>query len=107
MFSSITKQNNNRLHSTAKLTLIEASLNKDEGYVWQNLIDKRKRIKAKFKFAIFLEQHIKRTFLKGDTTNWSYQLHKIRHVVNDTMPCYCKDNLPERYNEALLRNIQS
>ena len=45
---TITKQYSNRIHSSTKLTQIEASLKKKEGYVYHNLSDKRKKIKAKF-----------------------------------------------------------
>ena len=44
----ITKQYNNRIHSSTKLTPIQASLKKNEGYVYKNLLDKRKKIKPKF-----------------------------------------------------------
>ena len=37
----ITKQYNNRIHSSTKLTPIQASLKKNEGYVYKNLLDKR------------------------------------------------------------------
>ena len=42
-------------------------------------------------------------FSKGDTTNWSYKLYKITEILNDTIPSYKIDNLPERYNESLLK----
>ena len=45
---TITKQYNNRIHSSTKLTPIEASLKKNEGFVYKNLLDKRKRITPKF-----------------------------------------------------------
>ena len=44
-----------------------------------------------------------RTFSKGDTTNWSYKLYKVIEIINDTIPAYKIDNLPERYNESLLK----
>ena len=37
---------------------------------------------------------LKRTFSKGDTTNWSYKLYKINEIINDTIPAYKIDNLP-------------
>ena len=43
----ITKQYNNRMHSSTKLTPIQASLKKKEGYVYKNLLDKRKKVKTK------------------------------------------------------------
>ena len=46
---------------------------------------------------------LKRTFWKGDTTNWSFILYKITEIINDTIPSYRIGNLPERYNEALLK----
>ena len=36
----ITKQYNNRIHSSTKLTPIQASLKKNEGCVYKNLLDK-------------------------------------------------------------------
>ena len=45
---TITKQYNNRIHSSTKLTPILASLKKNEGYVYKNLLDKRKKVKPKF-----------------------------------------------------------
>ena len=43
ILSTITKQYNNRIHSSTKLTTIQASLKKNEGYVYKNLLDKRKK----------------------------------------------------------------
>ena len=42
-------------------------------------------------------------FSEGDTTNWSYKLYKITEIVNDTIPSYKINNLPERYNESLIK----
>ena len=46
---------------------------------------------------------LKKTFSKGDTTNWSYELYRITELINDTIPSYHIDNLPERYNQSLLK----
>ena len=46
---------------------------------------------------------LKKTFSKGDATNWSYKLYKITEIINDTLSTYRIDNLPERYNEVLLK----
>ena len=48
---------------------------------------------------------LKRTFSKGDTSKWSYKIQKLTEVINDTIPSYHIDNLPERYNESLLKKI--
>ena len=49
---------------------------------------------------------MKKTFSKGDTTNWSYKLYKITEISSDTVPSYKKDNLEERYNQSLLKKTE-
>ena len=99
-----TKQYNNKVHSSTKLTPIQASLKKNEGYVYKNLLDKRKKIKPKFQVNDLVRTaDLKKTFSKGDTTNWSYKLYKITEIVNDTIPSYKINILPERYNESVLK----
>ena len=44
-----TKQYKNKTQSSTKMTLVQASLKIGEGFVYQNLFDKRKKIKAYFK----------------------------------------------------------
>ena len=101
---TITKQYNNRIHSSTKLTPIQASLKKNEGFVYKNLLDKRKKVSPKFQLNDLVRTaDLRKTFSKGDTTNWSYKLYKITEIINDTLPSYKIDNLPERYNESLLK----
>ena len=101
---TITKQYNNKVHSSTKLTPIQASLKENEGYVYKNLLDKRNKIKPKFQINDLVRTaDLKKTFSKGDTTNWSYKLYKITEIIKDTIPSYHIDNLPERYNESLLK----
>ena len=104
LLPTITKQYNNRIHSSTKLTPTQASLKKNEGYVYKNLLDKRKKIKPKYEIGDLVRTaDLKRTFSKGDTTNWSYKLYKITEIINDAIPSYHLDNLPERYNQSLLK----
>ena len=104
---TITKQYNNKVHSSTKLTPIQASLKKNEGYVYKNLLDKRKKKTPKFQINDLVRTaDLKRTFSKSDMTNWSYKLFKITEIINDTIPSYKIDNLPERYNEALLKKTE-
>ena len=103
----ITKQYNNRIHSSTKLTPIQASLKKKEGFVYKNLLDKRKKVTPKFQINDLVRTaDLRRTFSKGDTTNWSYKLYKITEIINDTIPSYRLDDLPERYNESLLKKTE-
>ena len=103
---TITKQYNNKVHSSTKLTPTQASLKKNENFVYQNLLDKRKKIKPKFQINdLFRSADLKKTFSKGDTTNWS-KLYKITEIINDTIPSYHIDKLQERYNEALLKKTE-
>ena len=104
---TITKQYNNKVHSSTKLTPIQASLKKNEGYVYKNLLDKRKKVKPKFQINDLVRTaDLKKTFSKGDTTNWSYKLYKITEIINDTIPSYRIDNLKERFNESLLKKTE-
>ena len=48
ILSTITKQYNIRIHSSTKLSPKDASLKKNEGFVYKNLLDKRKKLKPKF-----------------------------------------------------------
>ena len=99
-----TKQYNNRIHISTKLSPKDASLKKNEGFVYNNLLDKRKKTKQKFQINNLVRTaDLKRTFSKGDTTNWSYKLYKITEIINDTIPSYKIDNLKERYNESSLK----
>ena len=104
VLSTITKQYNNRVHSSTKLTPIQGSLKKNESFVYKNFLDKRKKIKPKFQLNDLVRTaDLRKTFSKGDTTNWSYKLYKITEILNETIPSYKINNLPERYNESLLK----
>ena len=101
---TITKIYNNKVHSSTKLTPTQASLEKNESFVYKNLIDKRKKIKPKYEIGDLVRTaDLKKTFSKGDMTNWSYKLYKITEIVNDTIPSCKINNLSEIYNESLLK----
>ena len=86
------------------MTPIQASLKKNEGYVYKNLLDKRKKLKPKYEIGDLVRTAIiKKTFSKGDTTNWSYKLYKIIEFTSYTIPAYKIINLSERYNDSLLK----
>ena len=89
------------------MTPFQASLKKNEGFVYKNLLGKRKKIKPKFQVNDLVgTTDIKKTFSKGDTTIWFYKFHKITEIFNDTLPSYKIDILPGRYNEALLKKTE-
>ena len=93
---TLTKQCNNRIHSSTKLYRIQISLKKDEGFVCNKFSDKRKKVKPKFQVNDLVRTSVlRRTFPKGDTTNWSYKLYKFTEVVNDTIPSYKIDEPPK------------
>ena len=78
IFSTITKQYNNRVHSSTKLTPIQASLKTNYGFVYNNLLDKRKKVQPKFQVNDLVRTaDSKKTFSKSVTTNSSYNLYKI------------------------------
>ena len=49
VLKTIKKQYNNRIHSSTKLSPIQASLKKNEGYVYKSLLDKGKKKHQSFK----------------------------------------------------------
>ena len=94
---TITKHYFNRVHTSTKLTPIQVSLKEDERFVYKRLLDKRKKVKPKFQVNDLVRTaDLKKTFSKGDATNWSYMLSKHTEKVNDSIPSYHIVNLPER-----------
>ena len=74
---------------------------------FQNLLDKRKKIKQKLEISDLVRTaDLKKTFSESDSTIWSYKLYKIREKNDDTIPSYRLDNLPQGYNEALLKKTE-
>ena len=107
IFPKITKHYNDRVHASTKTTPIQAFLKKNEGYVQKHLLDKRKKMKPKFQVNDLVRTaDLKRTFSKGDTTNWYYKFYKITEIFNDTEPSYEIKNSKERYNKALLEKTE-
>ena len=108
MLPTITKKYNNQVHTSTKLSPINASLKKNEGYVYKNLLDKRQKNKAKLQQNDLVRTaDLKKAFSKPYLTNWSYKLYEITEIVNDPIASYKINNLPERYNEALLKKTRS
>ena len=104
---TITEQYNNRRHTSTKLSPKDASLKKNEGFVYKNLLDKRKKVKPKYEIGDLVRTaDLKKIFSKGDTTNWSYKMYIITEIINDTIPSYKIDNLKESYNESLLKKTE-
>ena len=82
-------------------------MKKNEGYVYKNLLDKRKKLKPKYEIGDLVRTtDIKKMFSKSDTTNWSYKLYKITEITSDTVPSYKINILSERYNESLLKKTE-
>ena len=100
----VIKKYNNTIHHSTKMTPIDASKKKNENEVFKNLQDKRKKQKPKYKLGDLVRTADKRNiFSKGDSTNWSNKLYTITEIIDDTIPSYHINYLPERYNEALLK----
>ena len=103
LLPTITKQYNNKVHSPTKLTPIQGSLKKDGGYVYNNLLDKDKKVKPKFRINdLFRTAGTKKTFSKGDTTYWSYKMYNITEIINDTIPSYKIDNLKKKIYRSIV-----
>ena len=100
---SVIKNYNNSIHSSTKMTPIQASKKSNEKEVYSNLKDDRKVRKPKLKLGDLVRtSDIKKVFSKGDSTNYSYKLYTKTEVIHNTIPSYRIDYLPERYNQNLL-----
>ena len=100
---SVIKKYNNSIHSSTKMTPIQASKKSNEKAVFDNLRDARQKQRPKFELGDLVRTaDIKKVFSKGDSTNYSYKLYTITEVIHDTIPSYRINYLPERYNENLL-----
>ena len=101
--SSVVNKYNNTVHHSIKMNPIDASKKSNERKVYSTLQDKREIQTPKYKLGQLVRRaDIKRIFSKGDSTNWSYKLYTITEVIQDTIPSYRIDYLPERYNQNLL-----
>ena len=104
---TITEKYNNRRYSSTKLTPVQASLKKNEGYIYKSLLDKRKKMNSKFQVNdLARKADLKGTFSKRDATNWSYKLYKVTEIGIDAIPSYRIDNSGERYNESFLKKTE-
>ena len=101
---SVVKKYNKTIHHSTKFTPVEASKSINEDEVFFNLRDKRKKRQPKYKLNDLVRTADKRNlFSKFDSTNGSYNLYKITEIIDDTIPSYRINNLPERYNQNLLQ----
>ena len=77
---------NNTVHSSTKLTPVEASKKKNELTVWRNLYPDRLKIHDLTpKFSVGDEVRIskkKKTFEKGYTTRWTEEIFTITKIQN-------------------------
>ena len=82
-------------------------MKKNDGNVYQNFLNKQKKIKPKLQVNDLLRTAVlKKSFSKGETSNWSYKLFKITEIIIGTTPIHRFDILPERYNKALLKKTE-
>ena len=103
LLDSIIKNYNITVHSSTKMTPIQASKITNQMKVLHNLQDKRAAQKPKFKLGDLIgTADIDKTFSKCDTTNWSNKLYMIAEIIYETIPTYI-DFLPERYKQSILK----
>ena len=88
---------NNTVHSSTKLTPIDASKEKNELNVWRNLYPDRYKInKLKPKFSKGDQVRItkkKKVFEKGYTTRWTEEIFKIKGIRKTTPITYKLEDL--------------
>ena len=92
---SVIKQYNNTIHSSVKMTLIQASKKSNEKEDYSNLQDRRVRQEPKFELGQLVRTvDVKRVLSRGDSTNYSYKLYRITQVLYNTVRRYIIDYLP-------------
>ena len=75
-----------------------------ENIVCSNLQDRRWKRGFRFQSEDLVPTaDIKKTFSKGDSTIWSYNLYTVTEAMNDKIHSYEIKYLLERYNENYLR----
>ena len=94
---SVIKQNINTIHSSIKMTPIQASKKSNEEEVYYNLQDRRVKQLPKYKLGQLVRtSDIRAVFSKGDSTNHSYRLYTITEVIHDIIRSYRINYIPER-----------
>ena len=82
-------------------------IEKNGGYVYKILLDKKKKSKQKTRLRNSVSTANKITiFFKSATITWSYKLYTNKKIVDDTIPTHPIKKLPETYNEKLLKKSE-
>ena len=93
----LVKDYNNTVHSSTKLTPIDASKKKNELTVWRNLYPDRYKINNLTpKFSVGDEVRItkkKKVFEKGYTTRWTEEIFTIKEIRNTNPITYKLEDL--------------
>ena len=85
-FTHDNKTKKTRIHSSTKLPPIQASLKRDEGFAYKKLLHRRYKIKPKQRIGDLVRTaDLKKTFTKGDITNWSHKLKEITEILKETI----------------------
>ena len=98
------QKHNSKVHSSIKMTPIQVSKPVNEKKILNNLKDKSEKLKPKIKLVRIAD--IDKTFSKGDATNWGNKLSLIAEIIEDNIPTYLIDCLPERYIQSILKKLK-
>ena len=100
--SSVIKQYNNTIHSSTKMTPIQAFKKSKEKLVYSNIQDRKVKQQPKFSLdQLVRTSDIRSIFSKGDSTNYSYKFYTVTEVIYNTIPFYRLNYLTKRYDENL------
>ena len=99
---SVFKPYNITIHSSIKMTPIQASKKSNEKKMSSNLQDRRVKQQPKYKLEQLVRTADIKVFSKGDSTKYSYKLYTILEIIHDTIPISRINSLPESYNENFL-----
>ena len=83
---SVIKECNNTIHSSVKMTPIQAFKKSNEKEVYSNLKDNREVRKPNFNLGQLVRTaDYRKVFSKGDSTEYSYKLYTKTEVIHDTI----------------------
>jgi len=113
----ILKQYNNTIHSSIKMTPVEASKKKNEGVVYFNLYGEIEQVSLKPKFKVGdkvrISKYKRNVFDKGYTPNWTEELFTIDKIQYTNPITYKIKDLNDEevqgsfYEPELLRTNQN
>ena len=84
---SVIKKYNNTIHSSTKMSPVQASKKINEKLFFSNFQDRWSKQQPEYKLGQLVRKAVfKQVFSNGDSTNYSYKVYAITEVIHHTIP---------------------